>query len=443
MLRLRCLLSVAVISVVLALVACSSDDPMESAAQQAAAQAVQEDAQPQPAAAPADQPESATEQEQPGDAQDSRSEQTAAQSQQEQDAQPQPSAEGDTDEEEAAEPVHQQQQAQDAQAQEAVAQTQEAQQAAEVSEVAQALAGIPGIVDPDNLGWPREVEGSNGTFSIPAKPLRIITASIGHDEIVLALVPSDRLVAVGAVSKDATFSNISELVADKPEISRDPETIIVQTPDIVVTSPWFAAEGVDALQRAGILVIQTDLDLDPETHINNIMLIGYIIGEEERALAFTEEVRARYQTVLDATNDKVDRRSVLTLTKYGDSLWTAGSNSTQGSLIAAAGGINAAAEAGIDGNQTVSLESVIAMAPEVIIIPQPLAYGAEEFRQSLFDNEALAEVPAILNDAVYIVESKHFTTLSHWNIRGAEDLARILWPEDFPDPVNPAFSLAE
>ena len=35
-----------------------------------------------------------------------------------------------------------------------------------------------------------------------------------------------------------------------------------------------------------------------------------------------------------------------------------------------------------------------------------------------------------------MVENKHFTTLSYWNIRGVEDLARILWPDDFPKPSH-------
>ena len=72
------------------------------------------------------------------------------------------------------------------------------------------------------------------------------------------------------------------------------------------------------------------------------------------------------------------------------------------------------------------------MAPEIIIIAQPLEFGAEEFRQSLLTNEALAEVPAIVNGAVHVVESKHFTTLSYWNIRGAEDLARHPLAGRFP-----------
>ena len=33
-----------------------------------------------------------------------------------------------------------------------------------------ALRGVRGIVDPTNLGWPRQVEGLNGVVTIPAKP---------------------------------------------------------------------------------------------------------------------------------------------------------------------------------------------------------------------------------------------------------------------------------
>ena len=302
---------------------------------------------------------------------------------------------------------------------------------------------VPGIVDTTNLGWPREVEGLNGVVSIPAKPERIITASVGHDEITLALVPHDRLVAVGSATKNATYSNMASLVQHKAEISRDPETIIAQSPDVIVTSPFFPAEGIEALSRVGIPVVQTALQHDPEARIDNILLMGYIFGEEERALEFAAEVRERYDSLVAVTGVAEPRPRVLALTQYSDQIWVAGGNSTEGGVITAAGGTNAAEEAGVEGNQTTSLEGVIAMNPEIIIIAQPVEFGAEEFRQSLLANEALAEVPAIKNDAIHVVESKHFTTLSYWNILGAEDLARLLWPNDFPQPVNAAFSLAE
>ena len=310
-------------------------------------------------------------------------------------------------------------------------------------DAAQALQGVNGIVDSSNLGWPRQVVGFNGLVTIPAKPQRIITASVGHDETVLTLTPAERLVAVGSATKSATFSNVPGMVQDKPEITRDPETIIEQAPDVIVTSPFFPDEGIEALERVGIPVVQTELRHDPEARIDNILFIGYILGEEERAIQFAAELRARYEALVSVTSEASPQPRVLAVTQYSDTLWAAGGNSTEGGVILAAGGVNAAAEAGIEENQPTNLEGVIAMAPEVIIIPQPVDFGANEFRQSLLDNPALAEVPAIKDDRVYVVESRHFTTLSFWNILGAEALARLLWPDAFSDAPSPAFSLAE
>ena len=304
------------------------------------------------------------------------------------------------------------------------------------------LTGVPGIIDPTNLSWPRQVEGLNGIVEIPAKPQRIITASVGHDEMVLAIVPATRLVAVGAATKNHTYSNIASLVQDKPEITRDPETIIAQNPDVVATGPHFTADLVAALTRVGIPAIQTQLHHDAEARINDILLMGYILGEEARALEFAEEVRDRHEALIAVTGAKQSKPHVLALTSYSDDLWVAGENSTEGSVIEAAGGVNAAADQGVEGNQTTSLEGVIAMNPDVIIIAQPIEFGAEEFRERLRSDQALQEVPAIRDDRVYVVESKHFTTLSYWNIRGAEDLARILWPGDFSEPPAETFSVA-
>ncbi len=321
--------------------------------------------------------------------------------------------------------------------------TAEAQQSP-VAPEALSFDDVQGIVDATNFGWPREVEGLNGIVTLAARPQRIITASVGHDEMTLALVPPERLVAVGGATKDATFSNVAPLVQDLAEISRDPETIIAQAPDVVVTSPWFAAEGVAALSRVGIPVIQTALGQGRQERIDSILLLGYIYGEEERALEFATELRDRYDTLVALTSAAETRPPlVLALTQYSDELWVAGSDSTEGGIIEAAGGINAAAAAGIAGHQTTSLEGVIVMAPEVIIIAQPLEYGAGEFRDSLLADEVLAEVPAIRSNQVHVVESKHFTTLSWWNIRGVEDLARLLWPDLFPEAGTATTSQAD
>ncbi len=304
--------------------------------------------------------------------------------------------------------------------------------------------GVPGIVDPLNHGWPREVEGLNGLVVIEAKPLRIITASVGHDEMTLGIVPLERLVGVGTSTKNILYSNVAEAVQSIETISRDPEVILAQSPDIVVTSPFLQAEVVDALVRVGVTVVQTDLKNDAESRINNILLLGYIYGEEDRAVALAAEVQARFDAVTAVVGDKLagSRPRVISLTSYSSKIYTAGDDSTEGGVIVAAGGVNAAAEAGLTRNPTISLESIISMAPDLIFIPQP-GESAEEFMAELLENQALAEVPAIKSGQVYIVNSKLFTTLSFWNLLGVEELARLLWSDDFADLQVPPFTLPE
>ena len=279
--------------------------------------------------------------------------------------------------------------------------------------------------------WPRNITGFNGITTIERKPRRIISASVGHDEMTVALVPLERLVAVTKISKDPLYSNIAELVKDIPSVDRDPENIIALNPDVIVTSPYFAADSISKLMDLNISVIQTNLASNIDNQIDQIALLGSIYGEEVRALQLSQQIRARFDFIQSISVDAeyTNKQRVLALSQYSDQIWTAGSNSTEGYIIEAAGGINSAAQAGLEGNVTTSFEGLISMAPDLIIITQPLKFGGASFIEELKTKPALKEIPAIKNNRIYPVETKLFTTLSFWNIRGIEELAKILWPD--------------
>lgn len=302
------------------------------------------------------------------------------------------------------------------------------------------FAGVPGIVTPDNRGWPREVQGLNGRVVIAAKPERIHTLSLGLDEVTFALVPASRVVAVGTYTKDLASSNVADLAKDTPGIGRDPEAIVARRPDIVLADPYADPGLLQALHNAGVTVVQLAMHNDPAGRIQDILLLGYVYGEEARAVQLAGEVQARYGALTALTQrQRGARPGVLSLTSYAGTLYTAGRDSTEGGIIETAGGVNVAAKAGLERNPKTSLEGVVALAPDVIVIPQ--AEGGDDLRQQLLGNPALAQVPAIKARRVYVVPAKYFTTLSFWNLRGAEELAKLLWPDDFAGKTFPPFSL--
>ena len=70
----------------------------------------------------------------------------------------------------------------------------------------------------------------------------------------------------------------------------------------------------------------------------------------------------------------------------------------------------------------------------MILIAQPVEYGANEFRDDLLNHPALARrVRRSLRIQIHVVDRRLYTTLSHWNVRGIEETARLLYPDKFSD----------
>jgi len=290
------------------------------------------------------------------------------------------------------------------------------------------FADVEGIVDSTNFGWPRSVETSEGVVTLDAPPMRIHSLSLGHSEILAALVDFDRLTAVYSFFVDEEQSNIAELSSDALMIGFDPEEVVALEPDVIIASRFTNADTVALMTGAGIPIARTALENSALGNVQNILLMGYLVGAETEAIELVDEIEARMQFITDVLASDEQPR-VLSVSKW-TSAYAAGSGSTEGGIIEQAGGINAAADSGIEGHQQVSIESIAAINPDVIIVPQPLD-GATTFIEELTSSAALAEVPAVKNGEIYYVSPRHHTTLSHWNVRGIEGLATLLFPSHF------------
>ena len=287
---------------------------------------------------------------------------------------------------------------------------------------------VPGIVDTTNFGWPRDIETSEGLVTLEKPPTKVHSLSLGHTEILAALMDFSKISAVYSFFTDPEQSNIADLSKSHNLIGFDPEEVVALDPEIVIASRFTDADNVALLKDSGIPVARASLENSALGNVPNIMLIGYMVGAEEEALLLADEIEHRMQVVGDILNGN-DPPRVLSISKF-TSIFAAGSDSTEGGIIEQAGGVNAAADAGIEGHQQVTIEGIAAINPDVIVVPQPIE-GANEFINELKSSAALSEVPALSNDRIYYVLPKYHTTLSHWNVRGVEQMAGLLFPSDF------------
>ena len=292
---------------------------------------------------------------------------------------------------------------------------------------------VPGIVEVSNRGWPREVETVEGIVTLDGPPERILTYSLGHDELVLSLVTPDRIAAVGKFTANDSYSNVVDWVTDITIYEKGAENVLAQQPDLFIASKFTKADIVDLIKEAGVPVVRPALESSSEGNIPNILLLGYLLGVEERALELAAEIEERLAVVAERVPalDDPARPDVIAITRYSEKIYVPGNGTTEEGIIEAAGGANAAAREGLEGIQKVSIESVAAMNPEVILITQTGQSGGDALREDLLQHPALIAVPAVVNSRIHVVGSKTFTTLSHWNVRGIEETATLLYPERF------------
>ncbi len=281
--------------------------------------------------------------------------------------------------------------------------------------------------------WPRQVKDAEGQLiEIKEKPVRIHTLSVGYDEITMRLVGPERFAAVGSVTVNPLYSNIVEQANQVAlKVGRKSEDVLAARPDLVVASPFANKDLVKQLKEAGITVVVSNLQDSIDGHAENIRFLAHLYGEEEKGEALIKEVSDRLARIEAVVGKKPaeQRPRVISLS---DKLNTPGKNTTMGGIITRAGGINAAAEAGLDRWQQITLEKVVELKPDVILVAEAQP-GQKDFGKELLGHPSLQNVPAIKNKRIYALPSPLTSTLSHWNVRGAEELAKLLWPEDFKD----------
>ena len=290
------------------------------------------------------------------------------------------------------------------------------------------LSKISYISDPKNISWPRVLEINGKYIYIEEKPNKVATISLGHDEVLFGITDKSQIVATTSFAQDPN-SNIYSKAQGLPIITSDPENVIALNPDIVFADPYASVDLIDALEDFGIIVIQTQLSNSIEGRYNDLWLMAYATGNLDNAEILAEDIENKIN-ILTSLSNQVEKstKTVLALS-WWDAYWTAGIGSTEDSVITLGGGINAASKVGIESNTTIDKEQLMSINPDIIVITQSPEWGGEDFYQQLIGDASLNSITAINNSEVYLVNSNWWTTLSYWNIKGSQELAKIIHSE--------------
>ena len=278
------------------------------------------------------------------------------------------------------------------------------------------------------------VDGRGKEVTFNEKPTKIVSTTLAVDEFLVDLVAPENILAVTQMSTDASISNVAgktDAMETKFE-TVTAEQVLALNPDLVIIPSYVSGEVLDQIESAGITTYQVVDDSSFEGILKTVETFGQIVGEEENAATLVADIKKRIDT-LETNAEKVETKPrVLYYTEYLSSVTD---NTTIGEMIHLAGGTNVITEAGIVGDSypdypNVSKEVLVQLKPEVIFTT---AWGAGEgepaFVTEWKNDPALADVPAIKNGKIYVLDSANITTASHYVIEGAEEMAAILSQE--------------
>ena len=248
---------------------------------------------------------------------------------------------------------------------------------------------------------------------------------------VLALGKADAIVGL---EKKADTRSLYQMAApeliEKPGVGTmkemDVEAVAALEPDLVIL-PAALTDYADTLAELGIPA----LVVAPESHealVEMIELLGKALGAEEAAAALTGYYDEQLERMAALTEGA--EKPTVYMASNSSYLSCAPAAMYQNYLVETAGGVNAAASLEGDYWTEVSYEDILAMAPEVIVVPS----GAEYTAADVLADAQLAGVPAVENGKVYQMPAG----LEEWDspipsgILGCLWLTSVLHPEQYP-----------
>jgi iron complex transport system substrate-binding protein len=263
----------------------------------------------------------------------------------------------------------------------------------------------------------------------PAKPQRVASINLSADEVLIAILPLDRLVCVTRWVDERQTSNIVGRVPPRVHrlVKADLEQLVALRPDLVVVSEYTDADFLKLVERSGLRVHRMQ-GLSSLPGIRAAILdLGRAVGEEAAAQRLVGQFDAKLAE-LGRRLAGARRPRVL----YWSSNMTAGADTAIGALIEAAGAVNVGREMGISGIAPPGAERAFAADPDAVLVgtwPQA--------KEALNEHPLLSKMRAVREGRIVVLPTERIVALSQFTADAVWDLAHLLHgdrvPATFPD----------
>lgn len=206
-------------------------------------------------------------------------------------------------------------------------------------------------------------------FFAHGKPQRIVSIGLCTDQLLLMLADREQIASLSNWALDEDLSYMRDAVGDIPINHASVEEIVRLEPDLVIASEFVGRDTMQFLQRLGYPVARLPVPTSVAETYELIRETGRQTGNSSRAEALIESMRQELAEIQSRYASRPPRTFIV----YGPNGFTIGSNTLENDMFMHAGYRNLAAEMGIEGFQSISLEKLIAADPDVLQIDRNLS----------------------------------------------------------------------
>jgi iron complex transport system substrate-binding protein len=194
-------------------------------------------------------------------------------------------------------------------------------------------------------------------------PDRVVSLNMCTDQLLLDLAPPEQIAGLSPFAADTARSYMAQRARNLPILSGSAEEVMVLKPGLVVSGTFTKRATREFIMARGIRLEEFAPVRSLAETKRQITRFGEITGATARAAARNAEIDAALAELRSAAATRKLR--VLPLARRA---WVSGSNSLLSELLTLAGLVNAAGELGIRTGGRTSLEQIVMLKPDALLV---------------------------------------------------------------------------
>jgi iron complex transport system substrate-binding protein len=224
---------------------------------------------------------------------------------------------------------------------------------------------------------------------------RIVSLNLCTDQILIDLVPADRIRALSHVAADAASSSIAARARNFTSIRGDAEEVLALDPDLIVTTEFSTPTTVSLLERLGRRVVKVPFAHNVDGVRDAVMRIAEAAGVADAGNAIVANLDRRLAALASALHDGPAPTAVI----YQVNSLVSGTGTLADEALRIAGFRNMASELNLDPGGRVALEAIVTHPPDLLVLSGP----SGEYRTVVADNLAHPALSAVMRPRATLV----------------------------------------